>query len=527
MFIVLSQEIKNLLRNGPATQAPTTDAAPPLASDQPDTAVTLLLLDEYITTIIQEALAEALLQWALEVQEMPWNKSKIMFVGPGRAGKTGTMRSMLGHNDRAAMGLEEFEQTASTVGIDNDWSCEVVQETTVVDGDATFESGDNRWISSMTSKQDKAKRNYESALAGVIAAIKQGRMQEAVQVATKAAQTLSDNTAAAAVARYQEQPSKTKGDQKSNSSGGSKEGGMTVASTTHNDGSLATGGGGGGVHDDAALLLPDLTTKSKESLDSDFFMLTMMERLKINEKLSISLVDFGGQRVFGAVHGLFMNKYGIYLLCFSMVSWLADQQQCEKDIKMWINSVVVYTGTITDDHDLQPAPILLVGTHKDQVVDVTVHRRISDSIKGLFGDRHPMWKNLHENDAQKLVFFPVDNTQGTCPPHAYIFPLLAPRYYVPPPLINTYPHLSLSVCLSFDVSLGRHDPVIQDLMKRSETIIENEDYVKAKQPLVYMQVLDLIQDANRSCLLYSEVVSFAKVWCSSVLSFPIVGMMVA
>ena len=249
---------------------------------------------------------------------MPWNKSKIMFVGPGRAGKTGTMRSMLGHNDRAAMGLEEFEQTASTVGIDNDWSCEVVQETTVVDGDATFESGDNRWISSMTSKQDKAKRNYESALAGVIAAIKQGRMQDVVQVATKAAQTLSDNTAAAAAARDQEQPSKVKDDQKSNNSGGGgggKERGMPVASAANNDGSLATGGGGGGVHDDAALLLPDLTTKSKESLDSDFFMRTMRERLTINEKLSISLVDFGGQRVFGAVHGLFMNKYGIYLLC--------------------------------------------------------------------------------------------------------------------------------------------------------------------------------------------------------------------
>ena len=48
-------------------------------------------------------------------------------------------------------------------------------------------------------------------------------------------------------------------------------------------------------------------------------------------------------------------------------------------------------------------------------------------------------------------------------------------------------------------------------MKRTEAIIENEDYVKAKQPLVYMQVLDLILAASRSCLLYSEVVAFAKV----------------
>jgi hypothetical protein len=241
-------------------------------------------------------------------------------------------------------------------------------------------------------------------------------MQEAVQVATKAAQTLNDNTAAAVAAgtRDEEQPSRSKDDQKSHNGGG-KEGGMTDASATNTDGSLATRAGGRGVNDDASLLLPDLATKSKESLDSEFFMLTMKERLKINEKLSISLVDFGGQRVFGAVHGLFMNRYGVYLMCFSMVSWLADQQQCENDIKMWVNSIVVYTGTITsdDDRDLQPAPILLVGTHKDEVMDVAIHRRISDSIKGLFGDRHPMWKNLHENNAQKLLFFPVDNTKGS------------------------------------------------------------------------------------------------------------------
>jgi hypothetical protein len=239
-------------------------------------------------------------------------------------------------------------------------------------------------------------------------------MQEAVQVATKAAQTLNDNTAAAvAAARDQEQPSKLKNEQKSNNGGRGKERDMTVASATNTDGSLATQAGGRGVNDDTSFLLPDLAAKSKESLDSEFFMRTMKERLKINEKLSISLVDFGGQRVFGAVHGLFMNRYGVYLMCFSMVSWLADQQQCENDIKMWVNSIVVYTGTITsDDRDLQPAPILLVGTHKDEVMDVAIHRRISDGIKGLFGDGHPMWKNLHENNAQKLLFFPVDNTKG-------------------------------------------------------------------------------------------------------------------
>ena len=240
-------------------------------------------------------------------------------------------------------------------------------------------------------------------------------------VATQAAQAVMEDrdaeAAAAAAAREQKQPLSSKQLQQDQvvggggSSGVGKEG--SGVSLTNDDGSYTAGGGdGAGFAQQQQVLLPDLETKAKESLDGDHFMRTMDELLKINGKLTIQLIDFGGQRVFGAVHGLFMNKYGLYVLCFSMVSWLADQQQCEKDIKMWVNSVVVYTGTVNADRDLQPAPILIVGTHKDQVADVADHRRMSESIKALFGDQHPVWKNLHENDAQKLVFFPVDNTQG-------------------------------------------------------------------------------------------------------------------
>ena len=157
------------------------------------------------------------------------------------------------------------------------------------------------------------------------------------------------------------------------------------------------GVGGTGSNDGSALLLPSLESKPTESLDGEVVLHAHdddgAQWLNINEKLPIALVDFGGQRMFGAVHGLFMNKYGLYLVCFSMVSWLADPQQCEKDIKLWVNSVVVYTWTVTADNDLQPASILLVGTHKDQVADVADHRRMSESIQeALFGDRHPMWK---------------------------------------------------------------------------------------------------------------------------------------
>ena len=97
-------------------------------------------------------------------------------------------------------------------------------------------------------------------------------------------------------------------------------------------------------------------------------------------------------------------------------------------------------------------------------------------------------------------------------------PSLSP-YYIMSSMYTLLSIVTLTKCpfsvLSFFspslTDIGRRDPVMQDIMKRSETIIENEDYVQAKQPLVYMQVLDRIQDASRSCLLYSEVVGFAKV----------------
>ena len=89
---------------------------------------------------------------------------------------------------------------------------------------------------------------------------------------------------------------------------------------------VITDGGVGGIcsNDDSSLLLPSLESQPTEALDCELVLHAHddgAQWLKINEKLTIALVDFdfGGQRMFGAVLGLFMNKYGLNLVCSSMV----------------------------------------------------------------------------------------------------------------------------------------------------------------------------------------------------------------
>lgn len=40
-----------------------------------------------------------------------------------------------------------------------------------------------------------------------------------------------------------------------------------------------------------------------------------------NEPLKFTLWDFGGQDVFYTMHHLFLNRFGVYLVCFNM-QWL-------------------------------------------------------------------------------------------------------------------------------------------------------------------------------------------------------------
>ena len=76
------------------------------------------------------------------------------------------------------------------------------------------------------------------------------------------------------------------------------------------------------------------------------------------ENPRFSTWDFGGQSVFHNLHHLFLSRYSVYLVVFKMPAILKDPNSAVEMIRYWLNSLQLHA---------KGAPILLVGTHKDQV----------------------------------------------------------------------------------------------------------------------------------------------------------------
>ena len=49
----------------------------------------------------------------------------------------------------------------------------------------------------------------------------------------------------------------------------------------------------------------------------------MAKETNFGDDLVISIFDYGGQKVFEALHSLFLTSYGVYICCFNMLK-LAD-----------------------------------------------------------------------------------------------------------------------------------------------------------------------------------------------------------
>lgn len=75
-------------------------------------------------------------------------------------------------------------------------------------------------------------------------------------------------------------------------------------------------------------------------------------------RITFSTWDFGGQSVFHNLHHLFLSRYSVYLVVFKMPHMMKDPQRAVEMIRYWLNSLALHA---------KGAPILLVGTHKDQV----------------------------------------------------------------------------------------------------------------------------------------------------------------
>jgi septin family protein len=90
-----------------------------------------------------KALSRQLMDMVLQQESRSWDRSKIMIVGEGRAGKTALANNIIG---------KPFQETVSTIGI-NQFTCDVKFART----------GDGAW-----SEHTTPDKNYEAAIAALM-----------------------------------------------------------------------------------------------------------------------------------------------------------------------------------------------------------------------------------------------------------------------------------------------------------------------------------------------------------------------
>ena len=429
----------------------------------------MMLLDEFIAACVEEDVPIALMQLAMEKGEKPWGRSTVMFVGAGRAGKTGTERSMLGY---------AFAHTESTIGINNEHMFEVTSELANVDGDANF-AGGSRWLLA-----EKAEKEYESALAKLASAIQQGKVdkdnlllekqkvveQKAKLDAMKKDMVKANATSAAASVPLSSVPS--------SSSSSSATAQPVVPSSVALTPTTTTATTAGGSSYDSLINEDPLSATVPQEVDLEYALRMLAKDLQMNSKLLLTFLDFGGQKAFESINQFFMVEQAVYVVVFNMECFLTPDRvpinpakgittwsECLKVALHWISSVVVHT---MKQGSTKPAPIFIAGTHKDTVPSSADHQAISDTLSAALGEYNPALNSLQRNEAEGLCFFPIDNT------------------------------------------LGRSDPTMTALMKRVEAVIETQPYVKKMLPLLWFRVLDWMNGQSRFYLKYDEVATYAK-----------------
>jgi len=194
-------------------------------------------------------------------------------------------------------------------------------------------------------------------------------------------------------------------------------------------------------------------------IDNDYVAKCLADNIETSSDLIISLFDFGGQSVFDVIHHLFLTPYGVYLVVFNM-TWLSDRaakeekDSCISRLKRWVNSIIIHT---TNSQSYKSAPIVFVGTHKDQVSDLKSIKTISNTISSVFGSIRQCWESVIQNDTEGLCFFPVNNVEG------------------------------------------RDEGVFPDMLQKIEDRMKSEDYVTKERPLSWLQALDELKgDKSKS-----------------------------
>ena len=300
-----------------------------------------------------------LMQRAMALGSKPWNRSKVMLVGEGRAGKTALCNSMLG---------KPFVETESTVGL-TQLTCEVQRAAA---------DGNRRW-----TEHTKPDREYVAGVAQLI------RTLESLEPTEKELSHRANNVDSSKLSHHENNARRINSGEQYNADTNTP-GSMHESPSEHTRSPA--------VNNNISSFKSDVSS-----------VMNYLAEVKVHDAdLILSLFDFGGQSVFNIIHHLFLTSYGVYVVVFNMVDILDEnkREQSLNEILFWINSIIMHTCN---------TKTFLVGTHKDDVNDNKNFDRISEIIEQRF-QYHVGWSHIEEykNTAanQLLCFFPVNNRVG-------------------------------------------------------------------------------------------------------------------
>ena len=291
-----------------------------------------------------------------------WQRSKLMVVGEGRAGKTATVNSLLG---------KTFDpKWDSTIGI---------QQTEVV-------SQEDKWRP--TKKTEKGDNALKFAARVAERLIRKGSFHELEEAVTQHKSTMSLDL---------------------DSAKGESKNGTTVHAEVKNPTNVevvqATREGqenqveqsrenrAGSSNAQIAVEESEGTAEFMKKYKHDFIVKAQTRR----DAVSVSVWDYGGQKVFYTLHHLFLTNYGIYLLVFSIPQVLKSPEKSMEYLKFWINSIQLHAPN---------APIMIAGT---SLCDLE-QKRGMERLNELFSSANVNRYNqaiLNEETSQ--YFFCIDN----------------------------------------------------------------------------------------------------------------------
>jgi len=356
-----------------------------------------------------------------------WNRSKLMIVGQGRAGKTALVRSFLGEKF-----LPEWE---STVGAS-------LKQTTTNIGS----SSSSKW--NPMDENNKTGFASDHAVQMALSKMKGGNNKETEKKNGKPQnKTQKHKNTGKSVRRNLKGKSKSgrrslhglfRRASNANSNNKNPQQVNTDEIETmeiHDTGSRSNSESDWYYSDDDNDGVPKMSharLKDMPLIDNDEIMRKYDSKLialldndnatsgreknkKERDFLSFTIWDYGGQTVFYTLHHLFLTPHGVYVLVFDLRHFLSEEGYDESDaaeyLAFWLHSVSLHAPD---------APIFMVGTfldHLNKGQDEDKFKKlkqIENKISKLVCFQKLQSRIVKNyNAGLKLSFFPIDNTSGS------------------------------------------------------------------------------------------------------------------